>query len=247
MRTNPYPYPVQLRRHVRTALAVAIVAAAAVGCGSDDDTVDDASLSPAACDAFATINAAMFGDPSGVDSAADALVEGASADLTDSAETYAEALVAGMGGDETALEGADVAAAIEDIGTAATETCDTVASVDVSGIDYAYEGLPDQIPMGRTAFDFTNDTASGEAHEMLILRRVEGADESVTELLELPEDELFSKVVPAAVVFADDAGASGHALVDLDAGEYIAICMIPTAGDGPPHAVNGMVDEFTVS
>jgi hypothetical protein len=242
---NTIPHRSFARRGVRVALGATLIVAALAGCGSDDDASE--SLSPAACDAFTAITAAMFGDPAGVESAAEALVDGTSADLQDAARVYADATVAALSGDATALEGDDVAEATEDVGAAASETCESVNRVDVTGVDFAFEGVPETLDAGRTAFDFTNGTDSGEAHEMVILRRVDGADDTVTELLELPEDELFSKVIPTAVVFADDAGATSHALVDLEPGSYIAVCMIPTAGDGPPHVVNGMVDEFAVS
>jgi hypothetical protein len=232
------------RRRRRVALGITLLAAAATGCGNDSD---DASLSESACDAYAAIGAAMFGDPSGVADARDALVAGVDDELADAATVYGDAMVAALNGDETALDGEPVTTAAAEIGAAATATCESDAALDVGGIDFAYEGLPGQLPEGRIAIDFTNDTTSAEPHEMVLLRRADGVEESVAELLDLPEEELFSKVTPTAVVFADTRGDEGHALVDLPAGNYIAICMIPTGGDGPPHAVEGMVDEFTVS
>ena len=106
---------------------------------------------------------------------------------------------------------------------------------------------PTRSEAGRISIEFTNDTETDEPHEMLLMKRVDGADEPVSELLEMSEEELFGKVTPTAVAYADDAGGSNVALVDLEPGAYIAICMIPTHGDGPPHAINGMVDEFTVA
>lgn len=51
-------------------------------------------------------------------------------------------------------------------------------------------------------------------------------------------------------------GEDGYAVVELEPGDYIAACFIPTgttsedgppAGEpGPPHALHGMVAEFTV-
>ena len=121
-----------------------------------------------------------------------------------------------------------------------------MATLAVTGVDFAFEGLPEHVDAGRVGIDFTNGTTTDEEHEMVVLQRIGDSDETVDELLELPEEELFSKVAPMAVTYADDAGGTNHALVDLEAGNYIAICMIPTAGEGPPHALNGMVTEFTV-
>ena len=36
-------------------------------------------------------------------------------------------------------------------------------------------------------------------------------------------------------------------MTELDAGDYVAVCMLPTGGDGPPHAMSGMTAEFTVA
>ncbi len=78
------------------------------------------------------------------------------------------------------------------------------------------------------------------------MKKADGVTETATELLDLPEEELMSKVVPVAVVFADEPGGESAALVDLDPGSYVAICMIPTGGDGPPHAMNGMIADLEV-
>jgi hypothetical protein len=188
----------------------------------------------------------MFGDPSGIADHVDTLIAETSDDLDDAVTTYGEAIVAAMSGDEAAMASPEFAPAAEEVGAAATGSCETVATLDVTGVDFAFEGLPEQLEAGRIGIDFTNGTTTDEEHEMLVLQRIGDSDDSVDELLELPEEELFSKVAPVAVTYADQAGGTHHALVDLEAGDYIAICMIPTAGEGPPHALNGMVTEFTV-
>lgn len=230
-------------RRTATALLIAVTALATA---CDDDSTDGASLTPAGCDAFTAIGASMFGDPSGVPDHVAILVDETSADLADAATIYGDAMVAAMNGDEAAMESAAFASAAEDLGAAATQSCDTVATLDVTGVDFAFEGLPEHVEAGRVGIDFTNGTTTDEEHEMVVLRRIGDSEETVDELLELPEEELFSKVAPMAVTYADDVGGTNHALVDLEAGNYIAICMIPTAGEGPPHALNGMVTEFTV-
>lgn len=230
----------------RRTTAALLVAVTALAAACSDDSTDSASLTPAGCDAFAAIGASMFGDPSGVPDQVDILVAETSDDLEDAAEVYGAAMVAAMNGDESAMDSAEFASAAEDVGTAATQSCDTVANLDVTGVDFAFDGLPEQVDAGRIGIEFTNGTTTDEEHEMLVLQRIGDSDETVEELLELPEEELFGKVAPMAVTYADAAGDTHHALVDLEAGDYIAICMIPTAGEGPPHALNGMVTEFTV-
>ena len=240
--TTPTTTPVT--RRVLAALAVGTLALA-TAC-SDDDAGDDPTLSAAGCDAFASIGAAMFGDPAGLPDSIAALSAEASEGLRPAATTYGDALLAAFDGDEEAMTSPEFRTAGAEIGEAVLTSCETVADLDVRGIDFAFEGIPDEVDAGRVSIEFTNETDHAEPHEMLLMKRLDGADEPVTELLEMPEDELFGKVVPTAVAYADEAGGTNVALVDLEPGAYIAICMIPTEGDGPPHAVNGMVDEFVV-
>ena len=227
--------------------AVTIAAAIGTGCGSDDnDTADGPAMSVAACDAYATIGASMFGDPSAVPDAAVTLAAEAPAELREAAGTYGNTFVAAFDGDEAALESPEFMAASEQLGAAAYETCESDTQLDVNGIDFGFEGLPEQIDAGRLAMRFTNSTSADEQHELVLMKKAEGVTQTATELLELPEDELMSAVMPVAVVFADEEGGESVALVDLEPGSYIAICMIPTAGDGPPHAMNGMIADLEV-
>ena len=235
-------YPSSPRRILVTLACGLVVATAA--CGSDDSA--DA-LPPAACDAYATIGAAMFGDPSGVPDAVATLTSEAPESLEEAATTYGAAFDAMMSGDESALESDEFTAASEELGAAVYDSCESSAHLDVSGIDYGFEGLPESIDAGRVAIEFTNDTTTDEPHELVLMRKVDGVTETAAELLELPEDELMSKIVPAAVVFADDKDGKGVALVDLEPGNYVAVCMIPTNGDGPPHAMNGMIADVVVA
>lgn len=227
-----------------TALALGTIVLASA-CG--DDTGGDSSLSAAGCDAYAAIGAAMFGDPAGLPDSIAMLATESSGDLRSAAQTYGEALTAAFDGDEGAMASTEFRAADAQIGAAVLASCDTVADLDVRGVDFAFDGIPDEVRAGRISIEFTNDTETDEPHEMLLMKRVDGADEPVSELLEMSEEELFGKVTPTAVAYADDAGGSNVALIDLKPGAYIAICMIPTHGDGAPHAINGMVDEFTVA
>jgi hypothetical protein len=234
-------------RTTRQLAVLAAVALAAVvsACGSDEAT-EGAELSSAACDAYTAIGAAMFGDPSAVPDAAATLSRESPEELRAAAATYTDAFVAAFDGDEAAMESAEFTAAAEQLGAAAYDTCDSVAQLDVNGIDFGFEGLPAQVDAGRVAIRFTNDSATDEQHELVLMKKADGVTESATELLSLPEDELMGKVVPAAVVFADEPGGQSAALADLEPGAYVAICMIPTMGEGAPHAMNGMIAELEV-
>ena len=110
-----------------------------------------------------------------------------------------------------------------------------------------------------TVITFSN--VGSEFHEMAIMRRNEGTDAPVDELLMLPQEEASALVTNVGGAFAAP-GTTGYTIVDLEPGKYIVSCFVPTgmtpaafdemmAGgpepDGAPHAMNGMVAEFEVT
>lgn len=228
-----------LRRLAGPTLALVLVAGA---CSDADDDLDTA-----ACDAFAGVSASFFGDPAEVPATLEALEAAMPDDLADDAETYVSGLTASFEGDEAAMTDDSFLTASSTLGDAVFEDCGTAGAIDVDGVDFGFEGLPDELDAGRTVFRLTNATESAEAHEMFIARKADGVTESLSELLALPEEEGMSKIIPTGVVFSDAPGGQATTLVDLEPGDYVAICMIPTGGDGPPHFAEGMAAEFTVS
>lgn len=238
-RTPRTPRPTTIRRLVAPTLALVLVAGA---CSDDENGLD-----AAACDAYADVSVSFFGDPSEVPEKLEALETAMPESLQDDASAYAGGLTASFEGDESAMSDTAFLEASDALGSAVFDGCDTVSQVDVDGIDFGFEGLPEELSAGRTVFHFTNATEADEAHEMFIARKAPGVTESLSELLALPEEEGMSKIIPTAVVFSDAPGGEATTLVDLDAGDYVAICMIPTVDDGAPHFTRGMAAEFTVS
>lgn len=224
---------------VAPTLGLAVVAGA---CSSDDDGFDTA-----ACDAYTAVGASFFGDPSGVSDLLADLEATVPDDSMDDAATYGAGLEAMFGGDEEAMADPEFQAAASALGDAAFDECDTAEAIEVRGVDYGFEGLPDELPAGRVAVRFTNRTDVGEAHELFVARKADGVTDTLDELLAMDEEALFSKLTPTAVVFADTAGGEATTLVDLEAGEYVAFCMIPAIDDGAPHAAHGMAASFQVT
>jgi hypothetical protein len=239
------------RRALLAGLAVAVALAAA--CGDDDDSASpdpdgsgSAEVTAEACDAYAGVTAAMTGDPAAAGDALARVEATAPAELAEEAAVVVTTLTELFETEDPAvLDDAEYASASAAIGDAYFDGCDAATKLEVTGLDYEFEGLPDRIDAGRVAVRFTNGTEHDEAHELLLFRRLEGTDETVEELVELPEEEIFSKVAMAGVVFVDEPGGESVALFDLEPGSYIAICFIPIGGeDGPPHFTGGMVAEF---
>jgi hypothetical protein len=156
-------------------------------------------------------------------------------------------------GDPVAVESPEFTAASGEVHEYELANCGW-EPVDVTTRDYAFEGVPEELPAGPTSFEMTN--AGAEVHEFLLVRRNDGTTEPVEELVALPEEEALALVTPVGTAGPVVAGEGDHAVVDLTPGEYIAVCVIPTgmvAFDGPPpegaapHAMSGMTAEFTVS
>ena len=129
--------------------------------------------------------------------------------------------------------------------------------------------MPGTVEPG-TSFTFTNGS-DAEVHELILFHIPEGEDRSIEELLALPEEEaneIVGQPVGVAVALPGEDGevVEGELTVE-EPGRYVMLCFIPVGadpdvvatamaggpsdgppdlGDGPPHAVEGMVAEFTV-
>lgn len=228
-----------------TALTVATLVIVAAACGDDAD-----SVSAAGCDRYAELQAAFFGDPAQLGPAAEAFAAAVPDALTEDASTLVDAFGSE---DPDAMGSAEFVEASERIGDAVFADCDTAAAVDVDGIDYAFDGLPESIESGRIALRLHNESDTEQPHELIVLTGTDG--QTADELRELPMEELMQQARPVGLAFVDAPGASATTLVDLEPGSYLVMCTLPVAeggempvGDGPheSHADHGMVATLTV-
>jgi hypothetical protein len=168
-------------------------------------------------------------------------------------------------------EDADTAAeaTTEAVATEAAATEAAAGTVEVTAIDYGYEGLPESVPAGTVLT--LNNTSTVELHEIVAILLPEGEDRPVDVLLALPEEELMALMgsgEPALVALAaPGSNETVYAVGDgalTQAGRYAIVCFIPTGADpdaylnappgdgppqvegGPPHFVAGMWTELTV-
>ena len=159
-------------------------------------------------------------------------------------------------GDFAVFEAPEFGAAIETVDGWIFENCVFTTTTELTATEYAYTGTADSYPAGRTAFRLMNSGA--QAHELLILRKNDGVDLTLEELLALPDDEAESMVTTVGATFAPTTGDVGTLVADLEPGDYVAVCMIPegtvvapdgsfTEGTGGPHAMLGMSFEFSVA
>lgn len=140
-----------------------------------------------------------------------------------------------------------------DTDTAATTEAPAAATntLAVEMVDYGYK-VDGEVGAGLVTFSSTN--AGKEMHmagvgklkagktvaDVIAATKVEtkeGEDDPVEALLEDQIDKLGHTLFP---------GASQAITTEVDAGDYVMICYIPTEGEGMPHFAKGMVAGFTV-
>lgn len=158
-------------------------------------------------------------------------------------------------------------------GTDGRATAPTGDVIEVTGVDYAFEDVPETVVTG-TSLAFRN-ASDQEVHEMIVLRVDNDETRSLEELLAMPEAEAeqITQYVGMQVALPGEDGLdpedpSATAGVTLDApGRYMLLCFIPEGAEvdayreamqseatgpppvegGPPHAAIGMATEITVT
>lgn len=117
-----------------------------------------------------------------------------------------------------------------------------VADIDVTMHDYQWD-ISKEITAGPHVFKLT--TAAGQPHEFVIVRLLPG---------KTPQDMAEWAAKPAGPPPADwlngiavmQPGQVNYDAIDFKPGHYAIFCFVPDKSDGKPHAMHGMVKEFTV-
>ena len=170
--------------------------------------------------------------------------------------------------DDTTAASDDTTTTVAEDRTTTTAAADAAAegeTIEVTAVDYGFQGLPETVPAG-TKLSLVNE--GEEPHELVAMRIPDEETRSLEELLTLPEDQLgqiFGAGEPATVLLAatgqaDVPGAVvGDGTLD-EPGRYAIVCFLPVGSDdsvleaegppqsdAPPHAMQGMWAEVTVS
>lgn len=127
-------------------------------------------------------------------------------------------------------------------------------AVTVTAEDYKFDGTDALKAGGKFAIAFENK--GKELHELVIQHINDDEKRPISELLQEPDPSAFA--TPVAFTFACPGATAEAVGADVTApGRYVALCFIPTGTTpatkpadfdkgGPPHAMNGMMVEFTV-
>jgi len=244
------------RHRLLAASAGVVLAAGLLACGGDDAGTDDTTTPPTtaaadlagACEQYTTISHALAGDPSAAGPALDALAAAPPAEIAAPARTFVDGFKAALGGDPAVFESADFAGAVGEVGSYFFDHCELAAQIEVTGADYAYAGIPQEVDAGVVGIRFVNISTGDEPHELFLMRRPDGDTRSVDDIALLDQETVFAEYQPVGVAFANAPESSMTVLLNLEAGEYIAVCNLPTKGDETvPHSHNGMVAELSVA
>lgn len=123
-----------------------------------------------------------------------------------------------------------------------TEPIEGAQVIPVTGVDFAFEGIPAEIEAGPTSFSFTNE---GEAaHEMFIARLGDGVD--LDELLAADREPTEEEAQEIGGTSSEPGGKTTYVNAEnLEPGTYAVLCFIP-GPEGKPHFQLGMKTTFTV-
>lgn len=177
--------------------------------------------------------AECIGDPIEIESFEDTEIDGDEASTTITAE---------FGTLEVDLVREDDAWLVDSMSAASDELPDGAEEVDLRLVDFGFEFEEGDIPDdGNFAFNVSNE--GDQPHEVLVFPI--GGDGELSDVLE----ELDAP--PAAVKVFVQPGQEDIAMAfqaPLEAGRYALVCFFPDTEDpeGTPHAVKGMVAEFTI-
>lgn len=128
--------------------------------------------------------------------------------------------------------------------------------VEITAVEYEFQGLPDGLQAGRVAVTLTN--GGEEVHEMGLGHFKEGADESIQEILDLSDKKVETILDPVFTHFTVPVGENDTEVFEVLPGRYGVVCFIPEGttsldqleghheGLGKPHAFLGMFGEFEV-
>lgn len=188
------------------------------------------------------IQAALQAFGEELDPLLDDLVASAPEDIAEDVEALVEGLRAGIeSGEDPSSDPAYVEAEAA-VTEYAFDECG-FETVDVTAVDYDFEGVPETIASGDvTGFRFSNEGT--EVHEMVLFNL--GDDERpLEELLELPDEELEGVLTFAGAAFAGPGGQDGT-FQQLEPGRHAMVCFIPLGTmsleqleEGPPPEEGG--------
>lgn len=130
-------------------------------------------------------------------------------------------------------------------GAVSTATPLAQSSMTIQASDFAF-AAPDTVDAGYVTIDFSN--AGSETHHAALERLPDTLSaDAFAAALQGDERAALELVQSAGGVAAIDPGQTGEAVVNLQAGTYALICVIPSPRDRVPHVLKGMIRPLVVT
>jgi hypothetical protein len=158
-------------------------------------------------------------------------------------------------GDPAAFDTPEFASAQATMYPYVAEACD-FGLIEATAGDDTFTGVPADLKAGRSVLVLHNQSTLGEYHEIALVKLVPDADVSAEDFIAMPEGDATALIDASSYGIGAFAapGESTGSVVNLTAGRWVYACFVPggtttpdTPGDGPPHAMNGMHGEITVT
>lgn len=145
----------------------------------------------------------------------------------------------------------------------AAATTDPAADTTVTLVDMMFSGLPTEVAAGTHIWEVPNQGPS--VHEIVILRLQDGVTfEMIQQMLSGPPAATpvdAAQATPVATPAASgpppfaaiagcapmNPGQTNWVVLDLEAGEHVAICFVPDPATGAPHFALGMLASVSVT
>jgi hypothetical protein len=220
---------------------------------------------PAFCDGMAALDLALAQSPDDpavypafvADTLAPAVaaVRGAEPErVAAGVERLLTAVEASAAGDDSGFDDPAYAAAQGEVYAFLAGACGYQA-LDVTAVDHAYQGMPAQLPPGRSVLMLHNESKAGEFHEIALVKLLPEVTMPLAEFVALPDEQAAALIDPASYGLGAYAGPGevGGSVVDLTPGRWVYACFVPSGttdpaveGTGEPHVALGMSGELVV-
>ncbi len=129
--------------------------------------------------------------------------------------------------------------------TAVPADTKTLPEIKIDAADYSYTA-PETISSGWVRVILTN--SGQEPHHVQFLRLNDGVTaQQFEDALKQAEGPALAMTKQVGGVGAVHPGGSAQAVIDLPAGEYVILCLIPSPSDHAAHHSKGMIKSLTVS
>lgn len=115
--------------------------------------------------------------------------------------------------------------------------------INVVATDYAFDGIPKTLYVGKHTFNFTN-ASEKHVHEVFVARKKDGVKKTWQGILQARHPEKYAVVVGGTWAKPGKDGKPFTA--KLKEGAHIALCFVSNSKHSEPHFMKGMSRKFKV-